>query len=182
MSEEEFVCPECGEPIGSTSTYCMHCFAEIEPPTAAAGVDGSAGAEQERSLAARVAALANSQAAEDGAGEWDAGVEPDPEVREAAAELEDDPDLHAPYTLGDIETLQDLPPSLQTNRSGMEDGRLHPTGMTRQVLLVVAAVVGGLALGVGAAIGLGQLLGPGPALLGGAIAGIASSRLVLGLR
>ncbi|PSQ44085.1 hypothetical protein BRD17_04790 [Halobacteriales archaeon SW_7_68_16] len=33
-------CPECGEPIGQTATYCMHCSAELTEEKAAADADG----------------------------------------------------------------------------------------------------------------------------------------------
>lgn len=33
-------CPECGEPIGATATYCMHCSADLEAERAAADADG----------------------------------------------------------------------------------------------------------------------------------------------
>lgn len=29
MPEDELVCPECGGPIGQTSTFCMHCSADL---------------------------------------------------------------------------------------------------------------------------------------------------------
>lgn len=33
-------CPECGEPIGQTATYCMHCSADLTEERAAADADG----------------------------------------------------------------------------------------------------------------------------------------------
>jgi hypothetical protein len=33
-------CPECGEPIGMTATYCMHCSADLTDEHAAADADG----------------------------------------------------------------------------------------------------------------------------------------------
>jgi len=33
-------CPECGEPIGVTATYCMHCSADLTEEQAAADADG----------------------------------------------------------------------------------------------------------------------------------------------
>jgi hypothetical protein len=33
-------CPECGEPIGQTATYCMHCSADLTRERAAADEDG----------------------------------------------------------------------------------------------------------------------------------------------
>jgi hypothetical protein len=33
-------CPECGEPIGVTATYCMHCSADLTEEQAAADTDG----------------------------------------------------------------------------------------------------------------------------------------------
>jgi len=33
-------CPECGEPIGQTATYCMHCSADLTDEKAAADADG----------------------------------------------------------------------------------------------------------------------------------------------
>ena len=29
MSDADPHCPECGEPIGQTATYCMHCSADL---------------------------------------------------------------------------------------------------------------------------------------------------------
>lgn len=34
-------CPECGEPIGMTATYCMHCSADLSDEHAAADTDGN---------------------------------------------------------------------------------------------------------------------------------------------
>jgi hypothetical protein len=33
-------CPECGEPIGATATYCMHCSADLTDEQAEADTDG----------------------------------------------------------------------------------------------------------------------------------------------
>jgi len=33
-------CPECGEPIGATATYCMHCSADLTEEQAEADTDG----------------------------------------------------------------------------------------------------------------------------------------------
>jgi hypothetical protein len=39
-------CPECGEPIGQTATYCMHCSADLTEEQAAADADGDEAWEQ----------------------------------------------------------------------------------------------------------------------------------------
>jgi hypothetical protein len=36
-------CPECGEPIGQTATYCMHCSADLTAERAVADVDDDGG-------------------------------------------------------------------------------------------------------------------------------------------
>lgn len=38
--DEDPRCPECGEPIGMTATYCMHCSADLTEERAAADADG----------------------------------------------------------------------------------------------------------------------------------------------
>lgn len=43
MSAADPRCPECGEPIGLTATYCMHCSADLAEERAAADVDGDGG-------------------------------------------------------------------------------------------------------------------------------------------
>ncbi len=49
------VCPECGEPVGLTSTYCMHCDAEFDSPANvgtddASTTDDSVGASEDASV------------------------------------------------------------------------------------------------------------------------------------
>mgnify|MGYP006276682749 CR=1 FL=1 len=49
------VCPECGEPVGLTSTYCMHCDAEFDSPANvgdddASTTDDSFGANEDASV------------------------------------------------------------------------------------------------------------------------------------
>jgi hypothetical protein len=39
MSNDDPRCPECGEPIGQTATYCMHCSADLTDEQAAADSD-----------------------------------------------------------------------------------------------------------------------------------------------
>ena len=39
-------CPECGEPIGQTATYCMHCSADLTEEQAAADTDSDEAWEQ----------------------------------------------------------------------------------------------------------------------------------------
>jgi len=39
-------CPECGEPIGQTATYCMHCSADLTAEQEAADTDGDEAWEQ----------------------------------------------------------------------------------------------------------------------------------------
>jgi len=56
------VCPECGEGVGSTSTYCMHCDAEFDAPatrTAASAGGGDAASGSKRSDAASADATPN---------------------------------------------------------------------------------------------------------------------------
>lgn len=40
MHTDDPRCPECGEPIGMTATYCMHCSADLTDEQAAADTDG----------------------------------------------------------------------------------------------------------------------------------------------
>lgn len=40
VDPEDPHCPECGEPIGQTATYCMHCSADLTGERAAADRDG----------------------------------------------------------------------------------------------------------------------------------------------
>ena len=40
MDDPNPTCPECGEPIGVTATYCMHCSADLTEEQAAADTDG----------------------------------------------------------------------------------------------------------------------------------------------
>lgn len=41
-------CPECGEPIGRTATYCMHCSADLAGRLGAAGADGDGAWDEPR--------------------------------------------------------------------------------------------------------------------------------------
>jgi DNA-directed RNA polymerase subunit RPC12/RpoP len=41
LDDEDPRCPECGEPVGQTATYCMHCSAEFGED--AEGLDGETG-------------------------------------------------------------------------------------------------------------------------------------------
>ena len=40
MDDPDPTCPECGEPIGVTATYCMHCSTDLTEEHAAADTDG----------------------------------------------------------------------------------------------------------------------------------------------
>lgn len=42
-------CPECGEPIGQTATYCMHCSADLTDERAAADTDDDGAWDQSES-------------------------------------------------------------------------------------------------------------------------------------
>ncbi|WP_254523456.1 hypothetical protein [Natrinema caseinilyticum] len=44
-------CPDCGEPVGQTATYCMHCWADIPDGSAVAGPGEDGVAESEESAA-----------------------------------------------------------------------------------------------------------------------------------
>jgi len=60
VADDDLVCPECGGPIGTTSTYCMHCSADLTAPAedAATERDGGWTAASEDATAAVAEATA----------------------------------------------------------------------------------------------------------------------------
>ena len=126
-------CPECGDPIGATATYCMHCSADLTQQRARDDADGD--------------------------GYWDVQTGPSGAARETAWGTE----------RGRSELDGDASPVADSG------SWLDPSGIVDDTLTVVVGIAGGLVVGV---VGTGSLLlitANDWAVLGGAVAWIAST-------
>ncbi len=149
IDPEDPNCPECGEPIGQTATYCMHCSADLTEERAAADEDGDGmwdGAE---------------------VGTADTGAGP----REAVSGSGDSPN--------DTPTASGASGASGESGAGVtpagDDQLLDPDGLVDNTLTAVVGIVGGLVVGV---VGTGVLLaltGNGWALLFGLCAWLGST-------
>jgi len=122
VSEEDLVCPECGGPIGQTSTYCLHCSADLT--------------EYRASQSEADASVAVSSESVDG-GAFDA-QDAEPE----ATDVEE----------ADHEDLEDLPEEMTTSPSGMDGGHLYEPGFTRDLLWTLGSLAAGVLVGAGVAV------------------------------
>lgn len=152
VREEDPVCPECGGPIGQTSTYCMHCSTDLTEYRDAVG----------------------------GGSEWDDG--PADSVASITDAVVDDvvADRRDPDDPDDLpEDLDDLPPSLRSSSSGMERGRLYPPGFLYNAIWVVATLVAGVVIGLGCAFAVATLVGGSLSIPVGFFAWLGSTYLLL---
>ncbi len=149
-SEEDPRCPACGEPIGITATYCMHCSADLTEEYTAADADGDGFRDR---ITRGEGAAADGSAAPGGMRE--------PHESSGAP--------------GSLRRLVDVFGTRQTS-SGDEDASvLDPDGLVDNSLTVVVGVGGGLIVGI---VGTGVLLiltGSGWAVLVGLVAWLAAT-------
>ena len=134
-------CPECGEPIGQTATYCMHCSADLSDHQEAADTDADEAREASGfprgSVAARrvVSLLSRTYGGNAGAGRSAGGIE----------------DRPTPDSAGETARAEE--------RAG--GGLLDPHGLVDNTLTVVVGIVGGLVVGLISILVLGGMTGTG---------------------
>ncbi|GAB3682688.1 hypothetical protein GCM10028857_09010 [Salinarchaeum chitinilyticum] len=148
MSDENLVCPECGEPIGVTSAYCMHCSADLTEKDT-----GSATAADEGW---------NSDHGDDGGSVGSAIEEA---IADATSGADDDPggDTEATASPGD------LPPELRSNGGAVGTPRLEPGKLLLKAVGVVLSIGLGFAVGLGSAVALTAVIANDLAFLVGIV-------------
>ena len=153
MAENGPVCPECGGPIAQTSTFCMHCSADLEDADL---TNADAAATDESDItwddAPEVAA-------------W--GDEPaHREERERAGEAwhDDDTAPEEPGDGDDVAAQTDLPPEYRSS-GGTTSRQLLPDGFLTKAVTFLLAIVGGLTVGAVSAVVLSPVVPTGWAFL-----------------
>ncbi|AGN00515.1 hypothetical protein L593_02820 [Salinarchaeum sp. Harcht-Bsk1] len=152
MAENGPVCPECGGPVAQTSTFCMHCSADLED---ADRVD----AEPTGADAADAADVAWDDSPD--VADWRDGTP------ERESEWEGGTGGGAPEEPGDgddVAAQGDLPSEYRSS-GGTTSRRLLPDRFVTKAVTFVLSIVGGLTVGAVSAIVLGPLIPTGWAFL-----------------
>jgi hypothetical protein len=148
-TDEDPCCPECGEPIGQTATYCMHCSADLTEERAAADADDDGvwdGAEATTGEATDGTAMPS--ATSDESGET---------IAETATATMDTVGINAGAAGGETEQL------------------LAPDGLLDNTLTVLVGIVGGIVVGVIGTVVLLVVTGSGWAVLLGLFAWLGAT-------
>jgi hypothetical protein len=146
MSDADPRCPECGEPIGGTATYCMHCSADLTDERNAADADGD-------------------RAWDDGAtGGGDADVPWGTD--DANADADPDPTWGPDADGGGTSRSSAL---------GDGEPMLDPDGLVDNSLTVIVGIAGGLVVGVVGTIALAIMTDSGWGFLLGIVAWLGST-------
>jgi hypothetical protein len=120
QGDEDPRCPECGEPIGQTATYCMHCSADLTDEQAAADADDDGLWDSVES------SVASGEGAPSDAGEDGVGATGDAD-REATGATTETPSFDEAAGGGQL---------------------LDPDGIVDDSLTVVVGIAGGLVIGI----------------------------------
>lgn len=138
-------CPECGEPIGQTATYCMHCSADLTDEQAAADTDSDEA--------------------------WEQADGPSPETGASTA-TESAGIGDAATSLG--ETVAETV-SGESSTDENRDQLLAPDGLVDDTLTVVVGIAGGLVIGTVGTLVLGIVTGSGWAVGFGVVAWLGAT-------
>jgi len=138
-SRDDPRCPECGEPIGQTATYCMHCSADLTDERDAADADGDGVWDQ-------------SEASPTGTHESATASERD--VGDAVTELG--------QTAGDT-----IAGAVSTDTD--DGQLLDPDGLVDNTLTVIVGILGGIVVGILGTIVFGFVTGSAWAIVFGLV-------------
>jgi hypothetical protein len=154
VSDPAPTCPECGEPIGQTATYCMHCSADLTGERSAADADGD-GAWDDGGAAGDGAERGDGPETGDADVPWESGGGgPDPTWGPDG----DGGDATSPSSVG-----------------GDGDSLLDPDGLVDNSLTVVVGIAGGLVVGLVGTIALAVMTESGWGFLLGILAWLGST-------
>jgi hypothetical protein len=156
-------CPECGEPIGMTATYCMHCSADLTDEQAAADSDGDDawdGAEP-----ASAGTTADDATAVDGASADTAA--------DGTGEAQSSATIAGTDSAGTGGTLDAS--TVSETLGGSDDQILDPDGIVDNALTVGVGIVGGIVIGFVGTIVLAVLTGSAWAILFGLLVWLGST-------
>jgi len=143
-------CPNCGEPIGRTATYCMHCSADLTEERAAADADDD--------------------------GVWDeAEAEVGTEMAAGAAESQADSGIGATVAAYGRRLTDAADGSGATGTEWKASRLLAPDGAIDGTLTALVGAVGGLVVGVVGTAVLGFLTGSGLAIPLGFVAWLGAT-------
>ena len=148
MSDADPRCPECGEPIGRTATYCMHCSADLADERDAADADG------DRSW--------DDGATGDGTGGGDADVPWGADDATADPDPSWGPDADGAGTS-------------RSSAGGDGEPMLDPDGLVDNSLTVIVGIAGGLVVGIVGTIALAIMTDSGWGFLLGIVAWLGST-------
>jgi hypothetical protein len=158
VSDPAPTCPECGEPIGQTATYCMHCSADLTGERSAADADGD-GAWDDGGAAGDGAERGDGPETGDADVPWESGGGgPDPTWG---------PDGEGGGAGGDATSPSSV--------GGDGDSLLDPDGLVDNSLTVVVGIAGGLVVGFVGTIALAVMTESGWGFLLGILAWLGST-------
>ncbi|SDZ79555.1 hypothetical protein SAMN04488065_0373 [Haloplanus vescus] len=146
-------CPNCGEPIGRTATYCMHCSTDLTEERAAADADGD--------------------------GVWDS-AEMDAETETAttpgSASRESSSGVGATLSTYGRRVGDAVDEAVTgVTGGGNADGLLAPDSVVDDTLTALVGIVGGLVVGVVGTVVLGAVTGSGMAIPFGIVAWLGAT-------
>ncbi|PSP93675.1 hypothetical protein BRC91_08765 [Halobacteriales archaeon QS_4_62_28] len=123
MSDPDPHCPECGEPIGQTATYCMHCSADLADRQGDAGSDRGWGATEAKPglqdrIADRLDGLFDGKVAETGG-----------------------------FVAADRDAADDTSTTV-ADQSTADDQILDPDGLVDNTLTMLVGIGGGIVVGL----------------------------------
>lgn len=127
-SSDETVCPECGEPVSATASYCMHCYADLPSGETTSDIDEDPGWDDGSESTGSAADPGETATTAD-----DAGA-----TAEAAGTTTDDG--------ADAATAGEDQSGLGADAT--DDQFLDPDGMVDNTLTVVVGIVGGIVVGL----------------------------------
>ena len=165
MSDADPHCPECGEPIGQTATYCMHCSADLTAEKDAADAD-SDGAWDSSGSDGGSDAGSIGETRTWGSSDEGTGGEPEP--------------TYGPTEEGGGRSVTEASTSASSSSSSSTstsaDGQLlDPDGLVDNTLTVVVGIVGGIVVGIVGLIVTPIVTGSGWGVLVGLVAWLGST-------
>lgn len=157
MTEKGPLCPECGGKIAETSTYCMHCSADLTEEWDATPVsDDNAWGETARSSDTSVEGTIDASA-DDATGASAGGASTASAGETIGASADEATTTATASEEESVATQQDLPPEFRSSSGGPEM-QLLPDDFLGKAGSFVLALVVGFAAGVGSALALAAVV------------------------
>ncbi|WP_254839509.1 zinc-ribbon domain-containing protein [Natronomonas marina] len=168
MSDADPHCPECGEPIGQTATYCMHCSADLTEEQDAADADGDG--DWDTSGTGEETSGWDDAGTEDQAGDGTDGESAPEPTYGRTDEGGTESGTATDDTAGAAADTAD-----GGGDAGADDQLLDPDGFVDNTLTVLVGIGGGIVVGIVGTIVIAVLTGSGWGLLLGVVAWLGST-------